>query len=299
MIRKRTILSLALLASTAACGGGGGGGSSSPAVTGSAPASGAAAVATMPSTDIANPQVSMSADGTATFASGQTAQTVTNENNVLTVHVDGVVDQAFDFTNDTPNTTVFNADNSSFAQIDKVDANGNTVSVIKFNDGSQLDAVTYGIWQTTDKNGNMTNSGAFVQGSDTPADQMPASGTATYAGQAIGTGKDGTGSFTLIGSSNVTADFGSHNVTTNVELNKVGQDQPFVALQSTDGLIANNSNKFAGTIKSSDGVLSGGIQGGFFGTAANQRGAAGEVAGVFNAAGGGTSLNGAFAGAKQ
>jgi transferrin binding protein len=288
MIRKRTILSLALLASTAACGGGGGGGGGAPpAVTGSVPAGQAAA--TMPSTDFANPQVTMTSSGVS-FANGQTSQTVNDDGQTLSVHVDGMPDMQFDLSKDVDNS-VFTPDSSPFAQFTKTDADGNKITAIKFNDGSQLDATNFGIWQKFDKTtGALVASGAYATGIDTPADQMPTSGTATYVGNAAATGQDGTGSFTLTGSSNVTADFGKRLVTTDIGLNK--GDQAFVALHSADGAIAANSNKFAGSIQG--GGLNGGIQGAFFGTAANQRGAAGEVGGTFAASGGGTSVNGSF-----
>jgi len=89
MIRKRTILSLALLASTAACGGGGGGGTGG---GGSAAAGGsptATAGAALPSTNFQSPSVFMAADGTTTMAADQTSQTYT-----LTGGSDAVTDPA-------------------------------------------------------------------------------------------------------------------------------------------------------------------------------------------------------------
>ena len=294
MIRMRTILSLALLATTAACGGGGGGGGggSPPAVSGATPAQ-SAATAPTPSTDFANPQVTMTSSGNVGYANGPTSQTVTDDGATLNVHVDGMPDMQFDMAKDVDNST-FTPDTGPWAQFTKTDADGNKITAIKFNDGSQLDATTFGIWQKFDTTGALVSSGAYASGTDTPADQMPTSGKATYAGNAIGTGQDGTGSFTLTGTSNVVADFGNRNVTTDISLNK--GDQQFVALHSADGAIAANSNKFAGSIQG--GGLNGGIQGAFFGTTANQRGAAGEVGGVFAASGGGTSVNGAFAAGK-
>ena len=294
MIRKRTILSLALLASTAACGGGGGGGSAPPAVTGSA-ATGQSAAATAPSTNVANPQVTTTPDGKTSFANDQTSQTVTENGSVTTVHVAGVIDQSFDFANDPQNGTVFNTENSPYIQIDKTGADGNKVSIIKFVDGTQLDATTFGIWQTWDATGTkITSSGAFATGIQTPADQMPTSGSATYVGNALGTGQDSTGSFTVTGTSAVSANFGPRTVVTDINLNK--GDQQFVALHSADGMIAPNSSNFAGTIQG--GGMSGGVQGAFFGTSANQRGVAGEVGGVFAASGGGASVNGGFGAAQ-
>src|SRR6185437_7342525 len=108
MIRKRTILSLALLATTAACGGGGGGGGggSPPAVSGATPAQ-SAATAPTPSTDFANPQV-----------------TVTDDGATLNVHVDGMPDMQFDMAKDVDNST-FTPDTGPWAQFTKTDADGN------------------------------------------------------------------------------------------------------------------------------------------------------------------------------
>jgi hypothetical protein len=87
MISKRTILCLALLASTAACGGGGGGGAS-PNTSGGGTTNpgtgggGGTTTTTTPppppvgSTTFSNPSVVMTNDGTATMASNSTSQTV-------------------------------------------------------------------------------------------------------------------------------------------------------------------------------------------------------------------------------
>jgi hypothetical protein len=85
MISKRTILCLALLASTAACGGGGGGGAS-PNTSGGGTTNpgngGGGGTTTAPppppvgSTNFSNPSVVMTNDGTATMASNATSQSV-------------------------------------------------------------------------------------------------------------------------------------------------------------------------------------------------------------------------------
>jgi hypothetical protein len=80
MIRKRTILSLALLALTTACGGGGGGsGGGGSAAAGGSPAAGAA----LPSTKFQSPSAVMTSNGTATMASNSTSQTVSFQDGAI------------------------------------------------------------------------------------------------------------------------------------------------------------------------------------------------------------------------
>lgn len=207
MIRKRTILSLALLATTAACGGGGGG---SPSASGPAPAaaaSGGSPSANMPSTNFSTPSAVLGADGTTTMSADQTSQTWTQTGdgsagnpNTLNVHINsgGVAyDGTYNLSNASDPVNPFFG-NSTFFQ-----ANGADGSNVVFD--VSLSHSSYGLW--TGPNGEQA---VFAYAVDpTPADALPKSGTATYNGGAIGAGQTAGAAFNFAGASNWSVNFGS------------------------------------------------------------------------------------------
>lgn len=294
MIRKRTILSLALLASTAACGGGGGGGSGSAV----APAASSGATPSQgESTDFANPQVVMSADGTITMASGQTAQTATeDENRQLTIHVNagGVT---YDHTFDKLDTASYNATGvyttgfvgeTGFAQIDNVDqTDGSKHTLVFFNDGSRLLYANFGSWMHSDKNGNVLAQGAFATGIPTPASDIPTTGGATYTGNGTANGfmNDGTA---LIGSPTINVKFGpSGSVDGSIPYINAATGEAGPNVQWNVPL---NGAAYAGAASAQG--MTGHVQGALVGPGAA------ETNGTLGLSGGGKSMVGSFGAAK-
>ena len=313
MIRARTVMCLALLASTAACGGGGGGGGSP------APATGAGGATTQDggsATGFSNPSVIASSTansvGTPTMATDATSQTATliktdDNPDVIAIHVPSVgMDHSFTLTGvglenvDFNGVPIYNigdpnnADNilTNFNMRTDVNADGSTDKIIY--DVSGLTASNYGLWEHVDASGNMTV-GAYSTGTLTLAADMPKKGKATYAGSAIGTGSDLAAKFNVVGAWNGSADFDKQHVDWNTNLTRIdanGATSQFGTLTGSAGIFG---NKFAGSVTSSGTAtaLSGTTSGAFYGTGAS------EIGGVFSASGGGTNVIGAFGGKKQ
>jgi hypothetical protein len=310
MTGKGRLVSLAVLTALAACSSGGGG-SPGPAASGGAapgapaapPAAGSALGA--PSSNIQAPAAVMNADGsTLAMANDQTSMTAVESGSntqadpaLLTVHVasSGIAyDQTFDLTAaEGPHpATGFFAGGGFIQGVQGADK-------IVFDDS--LSFSDYGVWQhNVAADGTAQATGVFASGQDTPAGAMPTTGTATYTGGAVGLATNGTATFGLVGTSNVTADFGNRNVSGTLTL--TAQDNTGNALGAWNTLAFSNaaiapaSNKFAGTIASTSNsaltpnAVSGNVQGAFFGPTAN------EVGGVFAVAGGTTRAVGAFGG---
>ena len=178
MIRTRTILSLALLASTAACGGGGGGGGGAPAAT-----SGGATTQTADPTGFSNPSVvsSVDANGNVTSAtmstdSSQTATLDMSEANVngalLTITAPGMnhtftLGAANGLSNENFNgIAIYNLADPTDPTGDRTLTNFNikhetnadgSVSTVVFDVSGNLAASNYGIWSNTDATGKTSH----------------------------------------------------------------------------------------------------------------------------------------------
>jgi hypothetical protein len=303
MIRKRTILSLALLATTAACGGGGGGGAPgpAPAVSGGAPAPTASG-----STNFNNPSVMATTDAngnlTATIAADATSQTATltqgdgTADNPTTIHITGPnwIDHTFNTSanqlsledvtfNGVP---IFNTNGSSLAMYSE---NGGKDVLVSDNSG-QLSFSNYGVWSHTDADGHVTV-GAFATGNETPVANIPTTGGATYQGSAVGTGSTGGQAFNLAGSFTGNVDFGARTAAVNLNMNAIAADGGQTAFNLASGPISMTGGRYSGAIAGSG--VSGTTAGALYGTAAQ------EMAGVFSVAGGGTTAIGAYGGAQQ
>jgi hypothetical protein len=290
MIRKRTILSLALLASTAACGGGGGGGS--PAASGPAPAvSGGATPAQAAQTNFANPQVTSTADGTVTMSADQTSQTAVEDENrkvIIDVEAGGV---SYHHTFDKADPTVYNANSvyqtgfageTGFSEINNTDADGKHTLVF-FNDGTRLSFANYGTWAHTDASGNVIAMGAYANGTPTPAaDLQGLHGSATYTGNNTANGMMNDGS-TYIGSPTITVGFDSKAVNGSIPYTNTltGAAGPNVSFNAT----LNGAN-YAGAASATG--MTGGVQGALVGPGAV------ETNGALGLSGGGKSFAGSF-----
>ncbi len=315
MIRKRTILSLALLASTAACGGGGGGGSA-PAASGGAPAQAANP------TGFSNPSVAASTDangnlGTATMSTdgSQTATldlsgdvnpaalltiTVPGFNHTFTLggpDVTGLSDVTF---NGVPIYNVADPNNADGTLTNfniKTETNSdNSKDTVVF-DVSGLTSSNYGIWSHADATGKTTAVGAFAAGTDTLASDMPQTGAATYQGGAVGTGSSNGANFNLTGLFTGNVDFGSRQVGVSLDMTASQADGSAAhwGTLSSNATITQGTNKYAGAMTSSGTpvAVNGTTSGAFYGLAAA------EMGGVFAVSGSGTSAIGAYGGAKH
>lgn len=253
MIRKRTILSLALLATTAACGGGGGG---SPSASGPAPAaaaaSGGTASANMPSTNFATPSAVLGADGTTTMSADQTSQTWTQTGDgsaanptTLNVHINsgGVAyDGTYNLSSAKDPTNPFFGNNNFFQ------ANGADGSNVVFD--VTLSHSAYGLWT-----GPAGQQAVFAYGEDTPSGQIPKTGTATYNGGAIGAGQTAGAAFNFIGTSSTAVNFGNGTATTAISgtvEDGAGNQAPFAI--GGNATQTPGTNKFAGTGASTSAV---------------------------------------------
>jgi len=161
--------------------------------------------------------------------------------------------------------------------------------------GQILSASSYGLWLYTDS-ANTAQVGSLAFGNLTPAASVPATGSATFNGFAIGTAStlNGGSLYAVQGNAQIIANFATQNVTTNLT-NLTVHNEPYApaatitSLPNLNGSAAMTGNAYAGTI--SGGALSGTINGNFYGTAAQ------ETAGVWQASGGGNLWVGSF-GAK-
>lgn len=161
--------------------------------------------------------------------------------------------------------------------------------------GQILGASAYGLWLSTDASNN-AQVGSFAFGNLTPAASVPATGSATFNGFAIGTAStlNGGSLYAVQGNAQIIANFATQNVTTNLT-NLTVQNEPYApaatiaSLPNLSGTSAITGNSYAGPI--AGGALSGTINGNFYGPAAQ------ETAGVWQASGGGNQWVGSF-GAK-
>jgi hypothetical protein len=125
--------------------------------------------------------------------------------------------------------------------------------------------------------------GAFAGGQETPVSGLPKTGTATYAGEAVGNVVGKNGGFTVIGNSNLTANFGSGSVSglfngfTALPGGSVAAGAPFSDIAASANLSGSNAH-FTGTAQTlnstaiSQDALTGSIKGSFFGDAAQEVG---------------------------
>jgi hypothetical protein len=174
---------------------------------------------------------------------------------------------------------------------------GDRVFIMLNPDDPELDLsyVTFGNWTDANSTSNSIASGFVVFGVRTPAGAVPTTGTASYAGETIGTMVDSRGTiYTVSGFGTMTANFGAGTV--NGDFTKTAKFNVLTTSTTpwrdftTTGNISGNT--FAGTAATKDGALTGTSNGGFFGPAAN------EIGGVYRMTGGGEQATGSFVGKK-
>jgi hypothetical protein len=190
-----------------------------------------------------------------------------------------------------------NISGASNATLTVYEKNGGDRVFIMLNpDDPELDLsyVTFGNWTDANSTSNSIASGFVVFGVRTPAGAVPTTGTASYAGETIGTMVDSRGTiYTVSGFGTMTANFGAGTV--NGDFTKTAKFNVLTTSTTpwrdftTTGNISGNT--FAGTAATKDGALTGTSNGGFFGPAANE-------IGVYRMTGGGEQATGSFVGKK-
>jgi hypothetical protein len=163
---------------------------------------------------------------------------------------------------------------------------------------SLLNHSAFGTWITTPTAGGPSVAGAVAGGKATPPGQIPKNGTASYSGKTFGVGVE-TGQLVVMpvfisGDAAIKADFGHGQVTTNLNnltstqtavgtgFNPIGSPSPLGNMSGTASL---NGNKYSGNVSGNLSVLGatvpaqGTLQGGFFGSGAQ------ETAGTWQFAG--------------
>lgn len=158
-----------------------------------------------------------------------------------------------------------------------------------------LEYVTLGAWASPD--GSTLHDVTFGYGAggvQTPDDNMPSTGTASFTGEIAGTGitKPLGVLYLIAGTIDIDADFATGTVTSTVTVLR----EDYLTAQiyapylfESVGSIASGTNLFGGTINSLDGSnLTGRLDGAFFGPSAN------EVGGSFRASNANDDMVGAF-----
>ena len=158
--------------------------------------------------------------------------------------------------------------------------------------GQLLSSSAYGAWLSTDS-GKVAHLGAFAIGNLTPASAVPATGSATFNGATTGANSvvKTDSVYAVQGNVQIVANFSAQTVTASLT-NFVVRTAPYSSAPAVSGLpnltgtapIAGNG--YAGTI--SGGMLSGTINGNFYGSGAQ------ETAGVWQASGGGNTWMGSY-----
>lgn len=161
--------------------------------------------------------------------------------------------------------------------------------------GAGLDNVVFLGWAAIDS-GAFTLDASFIPfGIETANADMPIAGSASYVGNAVGIlARTGEKPYDLTGTATASANFASGAVTTtfNFQASGVFPGSTSFTYDELSGTatIAGGDNRFSGTLTSTtDGTLTGGLFGAFYGPGAN------EIAGVWEVENGSETAIGVFA----
>jgi hypothetical protein len=204
-----------------------------------------------------------------------------------------------------PKDSVSTADTTSSYRTYQVTRSDNTVDelvlLIPGESTQKLSYVTYGVWNSTAGSNRGITLGTFVFGVQTPAGDMPTTGSATYTGLTAGTLNLSDTLFNVAGDMSMAVNFGTGSVT-GAFTNMAREDLQSGAVSAwrdftTTGSIASGTNTFAGTAASNDTALTGTFNGAFFGPVSN--GTPPEIGGGWKLSGaGGETAVGAFVGKR-
>lgn len=304
----RKYLVLSLLASVAACSSGGSSGDPAPAVVSQQPAANESFNSTSGGTGTAT--VSSYSYGSANAVDCCTINPPTGASSItmtmdpaggpstLTLNIGNEngpgITQTFNIDNTNPNMVPFGNGYATTA------TNGTTNYTLVYAGASEpttnpdgsahtpsLTYTTYGYWTQA----NADNSGAlgvFAGGAQTPAGTAPPSATATYNGGAMGAANQNGNALQLVGTSQLTANFGSGAITGNLALANANGGAQFDNV-SMNGNIINNTTTFSGaTAGTVNAGSTGHFAGQFNGPAYN------EVGGTWSLQGAGVTALGSF-----
>jgi hypothetical protein len=183
-------------------------------------------------------------------------------------------------------------------------AKGSNETLRRYNPGATTQGIAltytgYGHWRRTGTpaygTGTAVNDTYFVYGIKTPSASVPTTGTGTYTTAFDGTYTNKTGVYAITGTGGLTANFGSGTINYSATLagSREGDSAALAglgALSGGAGTIARPSSSFRSTTNATGGGYSLGVNGYFFGPAAQ------EVGGVFRLTGNGGNGQGAMVG---
>lgn len=312
--RRIIIFSFVLPFALTGCAGGGGGGSSTPAAV-PAPVS-------IPPASVPGSGVSISSPYSA--ASGLTLPGVATDNaaSLFTSGSAGSVTSAtITSTNATAaggTTLTLNSDPSNtptsfviFNPAHTASISGSIRTFATVNDAihgnlnfTTYSYLTFGGWGDCGANCGLANEtgviGVYVSGTETPANMIPTTGSATYTGELQGLYFNGGTLLGTVADAALTADFANRSVsfsTSNSHTYSLGQalslSQPNDGLNLTGTLSYTSANPFGGNITDVGG-RTGTATGRFYGTPASPGAAPPEVGGVFSVSNSTSSHIGSF-----
>ncbi|EXJ11407.1 MULTISPECIES: transferrin-binding protein-like solute binding protein [Nitrincola] len=176
---------------------------------------------------------------------------------------------AYNFGSDWSDTSVY-INKDAFAAIKEINGVPSYAATTMTEDDG-YNYLSWGVWSTelvATPNTSVMDGSHWIAGTLTPTTSMPVTGSATYTGQIRGTAHEGGALHALNGSTNLTANFGTGNISgqLNVQYANTG------AAYATSNLsgVTISGNQFGGSLSGSNNA--GAIQGGFFGPAAQEVG---------------------------
>jgi len=200
-----------------------------------------------------------------------------------------------------------NADASSTPQFTVV-KHGTNETLRIYNPGATTQGIAltytgYGQWRRTGTpqfgTGTAVNDTYFVYGLKTPSADVPRTGSATYTTALDGTYANGTGVYAVNGTGSLTANFGAGTGTINYSANLAGVREGdsaalagLGALTGGAGTITYRSSGFTSTVAATGGGFALGVNGNFYGPAAQ------EIGGLFRLTGNGGNGQGAILGTR-
>lgn len=163
-----------------------------------------------------------------------------------------------------------------------------------------LSYVTYGQWNSPNGSSRDLNFGVVVFGVQTPAADIPTSGSAVYDGITFGTLNIGSDLYNVGGYVELTANFSTNSITGFTSL------MSKQSLQSSgvsgwrdlnfDATITSGTSLFSGSAASADSAVTGTFTGGFFGPVSS--GSPPEIGGGWRVSGSGETAVGGFVGKR-
>lgn len=176
---------------------------------------------------------------------------------------------AYSFASDWSDSSVF-VNKDAFAVIKEVNSVPSYAATTMTEDDG-YNYLSWGAWSTelvATPNTSVMDGSHWIAGTLTPTTSMPTTGTATYTGQVRGTAHEGGALHALNGSTNLTANFGTGNISGQMNIRYANTGAAYATSHMSGVTIS--GNRFGGSLSGADNA--GVIQGGFFGPAAQEVG---------------------------